>query len=185
MRIIRDGDDPLFFYGCEFSLSVDEITISLFSFASHSSTELMQLCESEVFWIDDDDRIGSQEIHSILDNSRCEQDIVFSFLEGMNALFDGVSWHLSMSDHHFEFSTSHVPTLSESAIHILLDGLRTFYYESYFFLHLFHTSNSIVYDDDLTTTFQFIVDRMSNSRLDPRSDDGFDGFFLLRRSSEE
>ena len=163
MGIVRDGDDPFFLYRGKLSFSVDEIAISLFSLASHSSSELMELSESEVFRIYDDDGIGPEEVHSILDNGRCEKDIVFSFFEGVYPLFDELSWHLSMGDDHFHFFSFSLFSSSVFGIIFVLDHQRVLGDECYLLFHLFHATDTIVDDDDLSITFEFIFDRMGNS----------------------
>ncbi len=96
MGIIRDRDDTFFLVGREFSFSVDEVAVSLFSFSSHSTTKLMELRQPEILWIEDNDRIRSEEVHSIFDNRRCEEDVMFSFLEGVDSILDHVSIHASV-----------------------------------------------------------------------------------------
>ena len=120
------------------------------------------MCQTEIFRIDDDDGIGPQEVHPILDNGGREKNIIFSFFEGVDALFDHLSWHLSMSDDHvhfFIFSFSNISILGS----LLLDSFRASYNEFYFFLHLLHATDTIVDDDDLSITFELIFYCMSNS----------------------
>jgi hypothetical protein len=58
----------------------------------------MELRESEFFWIDNNNGIGREEIYPILDNGGSQEDIVFSFFEGVDSIFDLLSRHLTMSD---------------------------------------------------------------------------------------
>ena len=96
--IIRDRDDTFFLDGSEFSFSIHEVAVSLLSLAPDSSAELMQLCETEILWINDDDRIRPEEIDPIFYDRRREEDIIVSFLEGMDTILDLFTWHLTMSD---------------------------------------------------------------------------------------
>jgi hypothetical protein len=98
MRIVGDSDETLFFIFDEFSFSVHEIAVALGILAPNSSSELMELRESEFFWIDNNNGIGREEIYPILDNGGSQEDIVFSFFEGVDSIFDLLSRHLTMSD---------------------------------------------------------------------------------------
>lgn len=98
VRIIGDRDDSLFFYGSEFTLAIHEIAVTLLSFSPDSSSELVELSKTEILGIDDDDRICSEEIHSIFDDGCGEEDIMFSFFESMDTILDLLAWHLAMSD---------------------------------------------------------------------------------------
>ncbi len=98
MGIIRDRDDTFFLDGSEFSFSIHEVAVSLLSLTPDSSSELVELCETEILRIDDDDSIGPEEIHSIFYDRRREEDIIVSFLEGMDTILDLFTWHLTMSD---------------------------------------------------------------------------------------
>ena len=93
MTIICYGDDPFASFTWELSLSIHEIAISLFSLPSYSSTQLVELSESEIFGVEDDDRICREEVHTIFYDRRREEDIVFSFFEIMYAFFDVVPIH--------------------------------------------------------------------------------------------
>jgi len=98
MGIIGNRDESLFLLFSELWLAIHQITIGIDILATDSTTELMETCESEFFWIDNNNSIGSKKIDSILDDGSGEEDIVFSLFEGMNSIFDLVSWHLTMSD---------------------------------------------------------------------------------------
>ena len=58
----------------------------------------METRETELLRIDDDDRIGREEIDPILDDGGREEDIVFSFFECVDTIFYLVTWHLAVSD---------------------------------------------------------------------------------------
>ncbi len=98
MCIVGDRDEAFLGIGGELRLPVHEIAESSDILASHATAQLMQTRESELIWIDDDDRIGREEIHSILDDCRREEDIVFSFFEVMYPILDLLWWHLAMGD---------------------------------------------------------------------------------------
>ncbi len=57
----------------------------------------METRESELLRIYDDDRIRREEIDAIFYDSGRDEDIVFMFFERMDAIFDGISLHLTMS----------------------------------------------------------------------------------------
>ena len=59
----------------------------------------MELCESEVLRIDDDDRIRPEKIHTIFDDRGREEDVIISLLESVYSIFDLFTWHLSMGDY--------------------------------------------------------------------------------------
>ena len=61
----------------------------------------MELSKSEIFWIEDDDRICREEVHTILYDRRREEDIVFSFFECVDTFFDVVPIHPTMSHDDF------------------------------------------------------------------------------------
>lgn len=170
MGIIRDRDDTLFLIAREFPLSIDEVAVSLFSFSTDSTTKLMELREPEIFWIEDDDRIRSEEIHSIFDNRRREENVVFSFLEGVYSILDHVSIHASVGgDDVWCFC-------------ILTCGLEDGDNLSF---HGFKPTDPIMDDDDLTTALLFVANSMSYRRLIPSTHDCFDRFFLFRWCREE
>lgn len=56
----------------------------------------MELCESEYIRLIDQHRIGIHEVHTIFDDGRREQDIVFPIPEIHDLLFDIISAHLPM-----------------------------------------------------------------------------------------
>ena len=95
------GDDPFTSFTWELSLSIHEIAISLFSLASYTTTKLVELSESKIFGVEDDDRICREEVHTILHDRRREEDIVFSFFECVDTLFDIVPIHPTMSHDDF------------------------------------------------------------------------------------
>lgn len=98
MRIVRDGDDTLFFDTRELRLAIHEVAVSLFSLAPDAATELMELREAKILWVNDDDRIGPQEIYPVFDDGRGEEDRVFSLLKCMDTILDLFTGHLTVSD---------------------------------------------------------------------------------------
>jgi hypothetical protein len=98
MRIVGDGDESFLLIFAELGLAVHQIAIGVGVLASDSSSQLMETRETELLRIDDDDRIGREEVDPIFDDGGREEDIVFSFFECVDAIFDLVTWHLSVSD---------------------------------------------------------------------------------------
>ena len=82
----------------ELVLPIEKIADSGYILSSYASTDLMELSETKLFGIRYDDRIGSEEVHSIFYDSRREEDIILSPLEGEYTIFDSVRRHLSMCD---------------------------------------------------------------------------------------
>lgn len=98
MGVVRYRDEAFLGISGELGLAVHEIAESSDILASDTSAELMETRESELIWIDDDDRICREKIDSILDDGRGKEDIVFSLFEGMYPILDLLWWHLTVSD---------------------------------------------------------------------------------------
>ena len=96
MCIVGDGDESILLIFAELGLAVHQIAVGVGVLASDSSSQLMETRETELLRIDDDDRIGREEVDTIFDDSRREEDIVFSFFECVDPVLDLISWHLSV-----------------------------------------------------------------------------------------
>ncbi len=169
MRIVGDGDESFLLVFAELGLAVHQIAVGIGVLASDSSSQLMETRETELLRIDDDDRIGREEINPIFDDSRREQDIVFSFFECVYPILDLVTWHLSVSDNYFW------SIFSDTILHYALDLLR----------ECIHPSDPIVQYDHLSSSTHLMLDRMSNHSLIPSRDDGLYWFFLFRWSRDD
>lgn len=166
MTVIGNRDDAFLSIGCEFSFSVDEIAVSLFIFSTDTATKLMQLRESKIFRIEDDDGIGRQEVYSIFYYGGCEEDVVFSLFECVDAVFYLVSVESSVSDNYFCF-------------------ILFIQYHLDFFFDTFHPTDAVNHHDHLSSTIEFISDRMTYRCLIPGRDDGFYWFFEFWGSGEK
>ena len=166
MCIVGDGDQSFLLIFAELGLAVHQITVGIGVLASDSSSQLMETRETELLRIDDDDCIGREEINPIFDDSRREEDIIFSFFEGMNSVFYLVTWHLTMGNYYFW------SIFSDTILHNTLDLLR----------ECIHPSDPIVQYDHLSSSTHLMLDRMGDHTLVPSRDYGFDGFFLFRWS---
>ena len=142
--------------------AIEKVADSFDVFATDATTKLVELCESEILRIRDEDRIGSEKTHTILDNSRGEENIEFHCLECMNTVLDLFWLHLAMrgddARRFFSLSSEFVPE------------------HFYFMLHLFDTANTVMEDEYLSSSFEFIAYRGINGRCIPRRDDGADRF---------
>lgn len=101
VRMIRDGHESFTSLILKFWLAVHEITNPLNLSSPHSSTELMKLCKSEVFCFVDDNGIRIEEVDTIFDDRRREEDIMITQFEFHNTVFELVRWELSVGDDHF------------------------------------------------------------------------------------
>ncbi len=117
MSIIRNGDESFFLVFAELRLAIHQIAIGVSILAADSSSQLMQARETELLWVDDDDRIRREEVDPIFDDGRRQEDIVFSLFERMDTIFDLVSWHLTVSDYYFW------GIFSDTILHYALDLL--------------------------------------------------------------
>ncbi len=63
--------------------------------------------------------------------------------------------------------------------------LRTLKYILDLLLYTFHSSDSVMYDDDLTSSIEFIFDSLQDYRFIPSCNDSLYGFFLFWRGSED
>ena len=169
MRIVGDGDESFLLVFAELGLAVHQIAVGIGVLASDSSSQLMEARETELLRIDDDDRICREEIDPIFDDSRREEDIVFSFFECVDPVFYLVTCHLTMGNYYFW------SIFSDTILHNTLDLLR----ES------IHPSDPIVQDDDLSSSTHLMLDRMGDHTLVPSRDDGLYWFFLFRWSRDD
>lgn len=61
----------------------------------------MELCESEILGFIDDDSVCVEEVDSVFDNRRREEDIVHTEFEFHDAVFEFVGRKLSVGDDDF------------------------------------------------------------------------------------
>jgi hypothetical protein len=78
----------------ELVLPIEQIAHSGDISAPDSSTDLVELSKSEFFCIRDDDRIGSEEVHTVLYDCGRYEYIVFMLLKREDTIFDVVGVHL-------------------------------------------------------------------------------------------
>ena len=123
----------------------------------------METCKSEFFRINDNNRIGREKIYPIFYNGSREENIIFSFFECVNSVFNLIPRHLTMSNDNFRF-------------------FSYFSYLSYrldFFRKTFHSSDSIMENDNLSFSFHFGLNSSQDYFFIPSSNDCFDRFFLF------
>lgn len=136
MIIIRNGDESFLFFFAQKGLSVGEIAVSLIAASSHAPPQLMEARKSEILRINDDNRICREKIHSIFYNGRREQNRVFLLFEVMYSVLDIISGHSAVCGDNLGSRNSRKQDLE-------------------FLLETFHTTNSIMNDDDLSTAIEF------------------------------
>lgn len=61
----------------------------------------MKLRESEIFCLIDDDSIRIEEVDSVFNDGRGEEDIVHTELELHDAVFEFIGWELPIRDDNF------------------------------------------------------------------------------------
>ena len=115
-----------------------QVTERLLVSTSYPSAHLMQIAQSEILRLIDDDGVGIRNIDTALDDGRCQQDIVIIVHKIEDDLFQFLRLHLSVSDtnpairdiplyHRLQFrqildAVVHEEHLSVTA-HLKIDGL--------------------------------------------------------------
>lgn len=87
----------------KFWLTIEKITNPLNLATPHSSSQLMELCQSEIFGLIDDDSIRIEKVDTIFDDGCGEENIVISELKFHDPIFKFIRWELTIGDHHFCF----------------------------------------------------------------------------------
>ena len=101
--MIGDSHKSLSCFVLEFWLTIEEITNPLNLSTTDTSTELVELCESEIFRFINNNRIRIEEVDTVFYDSRREEDIVHTEFEFHDAVFEFVSWELTIRDNYFCF----------------------------------------------------------------------------------
>jgi hypothetical protein len=158
MRMIRDSHESLSCIISEFRITIEKITHALYLASTDTTTELVELSKSEVLCFIDDNRIGIEEVDTIFDDGRREEDIVHPEFEFHDAVFEFVRWELTMRDDDFCFW------------HERLD----------FFFENWKSFNRIVNKKYFATTSQLLRDSPLYNRLVIASDSGLNWFFSCR-----
>jgi len=103
MRMVRDSHESLSCIISELWIAIEEITHALYLSSTDTTTELVELSQSEVLCFIDDNRIGIEEVDTIFDDGRGEEDVVHPEFEFHDAVFEFIRWELPMRDDDFCF----------------------------------------------------------------------------------
>ena len=116
-----------------------QIAESLFVTASYPSTHLMEITQSKVLRLIDNDSVGIRNINTTFDDCSCQEYIIVVVDKIQNNLLQLCRFHLSMSnrytairdmtfDHRFQFRQVRNPVIDKEdltiAAHLKIDGIR-------------------------------------------------------------
>ena len=149
-----DRLEPLDGVGCHSGLGRrKQVCIGTMVGSTDPAAQLMQLRETEAVGTVDNDRVGSGDVDTALDDRRAQQDVELAVIEIEHDLLEVALRHLSVSDAQIG--------LGHEFRELLLDTAN-----------LLHT---IVNEIHLATTLDFAQTGFANDDVVPLADEGLDG----------
>ena len=102
-----------------------QVTISLLVGTPDTPAQLMQVAQSEILGVVDDDGIGIGDIDAVLDDGRRYEHIEFPVDEVHDEFFEFLSRHLTMTDRHagFRANARNHPLQREQILDTIVDEI--------------------------------------------------------------